>query len=384
MPQGNRPGDQRRADATAARAKGVTTRAVGTTRGETTGGSRSNVRGGMSPVGSSQPPSMGLSQSAINNASFIDYRRTPGDTARETLDLARLASPSFNQRLDTYHKRLGEIDNRHVRDMFSSDANDIVNGHAFGKRPPVIKGTQNTTSPKSAPDIRAGRELRKLASDTRTGHRPSRGQNVGLDEFNNQNVRNANNTARMHEDSAKLMAGAHANEYYGNQTDRMREMTGNKRQTGNNVTNVDNYDGVAPSDSHRQQPGPATKESVARDLGNYAMRPLGKEFVDAGTKRPSGMHVSEAPPKSIGSQFKMNAPGLAKAGLAGLGAGVAVAGALNAQRIGSEALQNHRRDKAEDMGPVKGRMLTQENRFAGGEPRQSGKTHSSGTRVVGK
>ena len=203
MPQGNRPGDQRRADATAARAKGSTTRAVGTTRGETTGGSRSNVRGGMGPVGSSQPPSMGLSQSAINNASFIDYRRTPGDTARETLDLGRLAGPSFNQRLDTYHKRLGEIDQRNVRDTYSSENNDIVNGHPFGKRPPVIKGTQNTTSPKSAPDIRAGRELRTLARDTRAGHRGERGRNVINDQMNDQNVRNANNTARMHEDSSK-------------------------------------------------------------------------------------------------------------------------------------------------------------------------------------
>ena len=366
MPQGNRPGDQRRADATAARAKGSTTRAVGTTRGETTGGSRSNVRGGMGPVGSSQPPSMGLSQSAINNASFIDYRRTPGDTARETLDLGRLAGPSFNQRLDTYHQRLGEIDRRNVRDIYSSENNDIVNGHPFGKRPPVIKGTQNTTSPKSAPDIRAGRELRTLARDTRAGHRGERGRNVINDQMNDQNVRNANNTARMHEDSGKLMAGAHANAYYGNQTDRMREMTGNKRQTGMDLQLVDNYDGVAPSDSHRQQPGPAT------------------------TKRPSGMHVSEAPPKSIGSQFKMNAPGLAKAGLAGLAAG-AMTMAHDARKTGSEGTPSrsqesntNRGQKASDMGPVKGRFLQKLNEYDGGQPRQSGKGHSTGTRVVGK
>jgi len=118
MPQGNRPGDQRRADANAARAKGATTRAVGTTRGETTGGSRSNSRGGMSPIGSSQPPSMGLSQSAINNASFIDYRRTPGDTARTTLDLGKFARPTRDVRNAMFHSALKATDKQFKRDVF--------------------------------------------------------------------------------------------------------------------------------------------------------------------------------------------------------------------------------------------------------------------------
>jgi hypothetical protein len=382
-PNRNRPGDKRRADANTARAKAQTNREIGTVRGETTGGSRSNNRGGMSPVGSSQPPSMGLGQSAINNASFIDYRRTPGATARETLDLGRFAGPSFYERQTTYHQRLGEIDRKNVRAAYADDLNNTVNGHAFGKRPPVVKGTQNTTSPLSARDTRSAAELRKLASDTRAGHKAERGRNSAHDELTDQNVRNANATARMHENAAKSTGNAHANAYYGRQTDRMREMTGNKRQPGN-------FEDVAPSDSHRggDKYGPATKESVARDLGEYATRPLGKEFVDAGTKRQPGQHVSEAPPKSIGKQFRMNAPGIARSVVAGLGAG-ALTVAHDARRSGSEGntsprqdASDNRRSNSSDMGPVKGRALTLSNRHSGGEPKQSGKGHSTGTKVV--
>jgi len=68
----NRPGDKRRADAVAARAKGAVTRSVGTSRGNTTFGSKSNNQGGMSAAGyQSEAPSMGLSRSAISNSSFI-------------------------------------------------------------------------------------------------------------------------------------------------------------------------------------------------------------------------------------------------------------------------------------------------------------------------
>ncbi|CAB4145004.1 hypothetical protein UFOVP657_63 [uncultured Caudovirales phage] len=334
MPQGNRPGDQRRADANAARAKGSTTRAVGTTRGETTGGSRSNVRGGMGPVGSSQPPSMGLSQSAINNASFIDYRRTPGDTARTTLDLAKYARPSMDARNATFHSQLRATDKQFDRNAYMDETRRILapESVSFGKRPPVIKGSNTTTSPLSAKHNTAERGFSKLASDTRREHRQFQGQRPIEDEMTSANVDVAKAYANQHKDLGKETARDHMNTYVAKKTADMR--------------------------SRVNQPG-------GEQIGNRN-------------------HVSENPPKSIGTQFKMNAPGLAKAGLAGLGAGVAVAGALNAQRIGSEALQTHRRGKAEDMGPVKGRMLTQENRFAGGEPRQSGKTHSSGTRVVGK
>ena len=349
MPQGNRPGDQRRADANAARAKGATTRAVGTTRGETTGGSRSNSRGGMSPIGSSQPPSMGLSQSAINNASFIDYRRKPGDTARETLDLGRFAGPTFHDRLTDYHRRLTEIDQRNVRDTYSAENNDIMNGHPFGKRPPVIKGSQNTTSPKSAPDIRAGRDLRKLASDTRAGHRGERGRNAVYDDLNEQNVRNANATALMHENAAKSTANAHANAYYGRQTDRMREMTENKRQPGR-------FDGPAPDSSHldnlRYGTPVATRENVARDLMEYAGRSL-----------PSGKASAKtAPSKGASTGRKL-------ASIGALAAGSFAAGQAGVRSVDTRSAAEKMRDDASDMGPVKGRVMERRSYQAAGGTR---------------
>jgi hypothetical protein len=288
----------------------------------------------MGPVGSSQPPSLGLSQSAINNASFIDYRRTPGDTARTTLDLAKYARPPMDARNATFHSELRAADKQFDRNSYNDETRSILNpgSVSFGKRPPVIKGTNTTTSPLSEKHNTAERRFSRLATDTRREHRQFQGQKPIEDEMTSANVDVAKAYANQHRDLGKETARDHMNTYMSKQTGDMRSRV---------------------------------NQSGGEQIGNRN-------------------HVSEAPPASIGKQFKMNAPGLAKTALAGLGAGAVAAGTLNAQRIGSEALQNHRRNKAEDMGPVKGRMLTQENRFAGGEPRQSGKTHSSGTRVVGR
>jgi hypothetical protein len=166
---------------------------------------------------------------------------------------------------------------------------------------------------------------------------------------------------------------------------------------------------LAPDDSHRggsssglnsmprsgNNGGPATASSVARDLGDYATRPLDKDIVYHDTKRLPGQHVSEAPPKSIGTQFKMAAPHVGRAVLGGLGVAAVAAADRGARREGakemaasnaraSAAQQSQRRSDAADMGPVKGRALTQANAWAGGQPKQSGKGHSTGVKQVGK
>jgi hypothetical protein len=315
MPQGNRPGDQRRADATAARAKGATTRAVGTTRGETTGGSRSNSRGGMSPIGSSQPPSMGLSQSAINNASFIDYRRTPGDTARTTLDLGRFARPSQDVRNAMFHSALRATDKQFKRDAYSDETRSILDpgSVSFGKRPPVIKGSNTTTSPLSAKHNTAERKFSKLASDTRREHRQFQGQNRIDDEMTSRNVDVAKTYARQHQDLGKETARDHMNTYVAKQTADMR--------------------------SRVNQPG-------GEKIGN-------RNHV-VGTKTTSSKGAST---------------GRKLASVGTLAAGAFAAGQAGVKSVDTRSAAEKMRDDASDMGPVKGRVMERRTYQAAGGTR---------------
>lgn len=317
MPSGDRgrPGDKRRADANAARAKGATTRAVGTTRGETTGGSRSNSRGGMSPIGSSQPPSMGLSQSAINNASFIDYRRTPGDTARTTLDLGKFARPSRDVRNAMFHSALKATDKQFKRDVFDDGLRSILDPGSvgFGKRPPVIKGTNTTTTPLAAKHNAAERKFSRLASDTRREHRQFQGQDPIDDEMTSRNIDVAKSNAKQHQDAGRAISRDHMNTYMADQTRDMR--------------------------SRVNQPG-------GEKIGN-------RNHV-VGTKT--------APSKGASTGRRLASVGT-------LAAGAFAAGQAGVRSVDTRSAAEKMRDDASDMGPVKGRVMERRTYQAAGGTR---------------
>jgi hypothetical protein len=406
MPQGNSNRKDQRAADRAARQERRIVRAVGSERGETTGGSKFDNWGNRLPIGSSQPPTMGLSRSSISNASFIpDYNPSTRANVNERMQ-GYVDEGKMHTRVsmrDAAVKRFGNsIPNVErpgsikawngdtVRDM---PVQDKPTGRPWGKEGTV-----------QHPDFRASSARGGAIETANAASRVTgRGRRAGLttQEIRTYTGPYAEVAQGLRSDADKYER-EYANKYLGHQTDRMREMTGNKRQPGN-------FEDVAPSDAHRggvhatnsmprsdgDKYAPATKESVARDLGDYATRPLGREFTDAGTTRQPGQHVSEAPPKSIGTQFKMAAPHLGRAAMAGLGTAAVVASSEGARRQGVREMtasngrasanqQTQRRSDAADMGPVKGRALTQANAWSGGQPKQSGKGHSTGVRVVGK
>jgi hypothetical protein len=306
--------NQKRDDANSARSKGQTTRSVGTTRGETTGGSRSNNRGGMSPVGNSQPPSMGLGRSAINNASFIDYRRTPGDTARTTLDLAKYARPSMAERNSKFHSELRSVDKQFDRNAYMDETRRILapGSVSFGNRPPVIKGSNNTTSPLSAKHNTAERGFSRLASDTRREHRQFQGQNPIEDEMTSANVDVAKSYARQHQDLGKSTSRDHMNTYMAKKTADMR--------------------------SRVNQPG-------GEQIGNRN-------------------HVSTPAPKRSNT-------GRTIAAVGGLGAASFAAGqsGIHSFSPGKPSAETQMRKDASDMGPVKGRVMERRSYQAAGGTR---------------
>jgi hypothetical protein len=394
MPQGNGNRKDQRAADRAARQERKIVRAVGSERGETTGGSKFDNWGNRLPIGSSQPPTMGLSRSALSNASFIpDYNPQTKANVNARMQ-GYVDEGKLNTRVDLRNSAVKRFGNS-IPNVERPGSIKAWNGDTVRYMPVQEKPTGRPWGKEGTvqhPDFRASSarggaiEAANAASKV-TG----RGRRAGL---TTQEIRTYTGpyaeVAQGLRNDADKYEREYANKYLGHQTDRMREMTGNKRQPGD-------FEGVAPSDDHRggvvasndarRQPGPATNESVARDLGDYAMRPLGKEFIDAGTKRPAGTHVSEAPPKSIGTQFKMTAPHLGRTAL-GLGTGVALAAMRGSEDYTPEGRRqeasNTRQNKASDMGPAKGRYLQKLNEYDAGQPKQSGKGHSTGTRVVGR
>jgi hypothetical protein len=127
---------------------------------------------------------------------------------------------------------------------------------------------------------------------------------------------------------------------------------------------------------------PATNESVARDLGNYATRPLDRDIINAGTRTVNSRGESISSAASNMDKYQKSRKGIADENSNRRETGGIIAGALTVpMAYGLKALYddrrqqtidnnvNRRRDDASDMGPVKGRALERKNQFEGGRPK---------------
>ena len=338
--------NQKRDDANEARGKGKVTRAVGTTRG---------------PGMNSQPPSLGLGRSSISNASFEQYPDLPSTRTRGLGAKFSFQPPDFGV------KRPGEMSQRASRE---ADVRGF-NAGAMSRPGTRVQGGSETTSPRASAFFEASANERRNKRAFEAGIQKN-GLPVKRDEKGI--MRDYDKQARASENTGRGEARDAMNRYLGNQTDKMRRMTGNPVTSalGPGLRSFDEAMGKTPSDMRREgtaPPKPSPRTSVPegmkmRDSGGRSMGISGSEASDNMRK----YQKSRSGIADVDSTRRENAGMLTGALTVPIAYGLkALYDDRRQQTIDNNV--NRRRDDASDMGPVKGRALERSNQFEGGRPK---------------